>query len=125
MKNFVLIPNCEIYKGYVVDDKTTLEYVNKNKTIRQELKNLEFIQYEKKDTSEYSIETKTTIHLKKGMVVLFENEERGYVVPVDRYVTIKEAIQELDYIKDLDTEVANDIKGNEGKNVKTDRRNKS
>ena len=120
MKNFVLIPNCEIYKGYVVDKNTTLNYENKDKTIKQELKNLEFIQYEKKDTSEFSTETKTTIHLKKGMVVLFENETRGYVVPVDKYVTIKEAIQELEYIKDLDKEVPNDTKGNEGKSARTD-----
>ncbi len=104
MKNFILIPNCEIYKGYVVDDSTILNYENKDKTIKQELKNLEFIQTEKKETDKYITETKTTIHLKKGMVVLFENEDRGYVVPVDRYVSIKEARQELEYIKDLDTE---------------------
>ncbi len=113
MKNLILIPNCEIYKGIVVDENTTLKYENKDKTISQELKNLEFIQTQIIETSEYKTETKTTIYLKKGMVVLFENEERGYVVPVNKYVTIKEAIQELEYIKDLDTEVENDIKGNE------------
>ena len=113
MKNLILIPNCEIYKGIVVDETTKLKYENKDKTIKQELKNLEFVQYQKMDTPEYSTETKTTIHLKKGMVVLFEDEIRGYVVPVNRYVTIKEAIQELEYIKDLDTEVTDDTKRNE------------
>ncbi len=117
MKNLVLIPNCEIYKGFTVDENSTLEYENKDKTLKQELKNLEFIQYQKIDSPEYSTETKTTIHLKKGMVVLFEDEEHGYVVPVNRYVTIKEAIQELEYIKDLDTEVINDTKGNETKDI--------
>ena len=117
MKNLILMPNCEIYKGFIVDENTELKYENKDKTIKQELKNLEFVQYQKTDTPEYSTETKTTIHLKKGMAVLFENEIRGYVVPVNRYSTIKEAIQELEYIKDLDTEVANDIKGNETKDV--------
>ncbi len=117
MKNLVLIPNCEIYKGFTVDENSTLEYENKDKTLKQELKNLEFIQYQKVDSTEYSTETKTTIHLKKGMVILFEDEKNGYVVPVNKYVTIKEAIQELEYIKDLDTEVINDTKGNENKDI--------
>jgi hypothetical protein len=39
------------------------------------------------------------------MVVLFEDESRGYVVPVDRYVTIKEAKEDLECISDLDKEV--------------------
>lgn len=117
MKNLILIPNCEIYKGFTVDEKSTLKYENKDKTLRQELNNLEFVQYQKTDSPKYSTETKTTIHLKKGMVILFEDEERGYVVPVNKYVTIKEAIQELEYIKDLDTEVTNDTKGNENKDI--------
>ena len=117
MKNLVLIPNCEIYKGFTVDENSTLEYENKDKTLKQELKNLEFIQYQKVDSTEYSTETKTTIHLKKGMVILFEDEKNGYVVPVNKYVTIKEAIQELEYTKDLDTEVINDTKGNENKDI--------
>ena len=113
MKNLILIPNCEIYKGYIVDENTTLEYENNDKTIKQKLSNLEFTQIQIVNTPEYTTETKTIIHLKKGMTVLFENEQRGYVVPVNRYVTIKEAIQELDYIKDLDTEVKDDVKRNE------------
>ena len=117
MKNLVLIPNCEIYKGFTVDENSTLKYENKDKTLKQELKNLEFTQRQKVENPEYSTETKTTIHLKKGMVVLFEDEKSGYVVPVNKYVTIKEAIQELEYIKDLDTEVTNDTKGNENKSI--------
>ena len=42
--------------------------------------------------------------MKEGMVVLFENENRGYVVPVDRYVRIGEALEDLECIKDLDKE---------------------
>lgn len=117
MKNLVLIPNCEVYKGMYVDENTTLEYENEKKTLKQKLKNLEFEQIQIVDTPEYRTETKTIIHLKKGMSILFENEDRGYVVPVNKYVTIKEAIQELDYIKDLDTEVIDDTKGNETKDI--------
>ena len=43
--------------------------------------------------------------MKEGMTILFEDENRGYVVPVEKFVTIGEALEDLNCIKDLDKEV--------------------
>ena len=104
MKNFIKNPDVTIYKGVNVDKKTTLKFEREDGNLRQELKNLEFVQFEKRQAENFESETKTTIHLKEGMTVLFEDEKRGYVVPLERYVTIGEALEDLNCIKDLDKE---------------------
>lgn len=105
MKNFIKMPDVTVYKGMIVNKNTTLKYKREDGKLKQELKNLDFVQWEKRETDDFESETKTTIHMKEGMCILFEDEKRGYVVPVDKYVTIGEARQELEYIKDLDKEV--------------------
>ena len=102
MKNFIKIPDVTVYKGIVVDKKSKLSFEREDGSLRQELKNLTFTQYEKRTADNFESEIKTTIHLKKGMVVLFEDENRGYVVPYERYVPIKEAYENIGYILDLD-----------------------
>ena len=98
------IPDVTLYAGVRVDKKTKLKFESVDGKVKQELNNLKFIQIEKREADNFESETKTTIFLKEGMVVLFENENRGYVVPVDRYVRIGEALEDLECIKDLDKE---------------------
>ena len=43
----------------------------------------------------------TTIQLADGDVLIFEDEGRGYIKPVEGFVTIEEAIADLENIKDL------------------------
>jgi len=43
----------------------------------------------------------TTIYLKEGDVLIFEEEGRGYIKPVEAFVTVKEAVEELKCIEDL------------------------
>ena len=43
----------------------------------------------------------TTIYLKEGDVLVFEEEGRGYIKPVESFVTIEEAIEDLTNIRDL------------------------
>ena len=43
----------------------------------------------------------TTIKLKDGDILLFESEGRGYIKPVESFVTIEEALDDLTNIKDL------------------------
>ena len=105
MRNFIKNPDVTIYKGFIVDENSTLSYETKNGNIKQELKNLEFTQVQKIVTDNCDQTINTIIHLKPGMVVLFEDEKRGYVVPVERFVRISEAIEDLNYIIDLDKEV--------------------
>jgi len=105
MKNYIKNPDVTIYKGVCVDKDTVLSFEREDGKLKQELKDFKFVQYEKREADNFVSETKTTIDLKEGMVVLFEDKNRGYVVPVERYVTIGEALEDLGYIKDLDKEV--------------------
>lgn len=105
MKNYIKNPDVTIYKGIEVDKNTKLKFEREDGKVKQELKNLEFVQYERREADNFESETNTKIHLKEGMIVLFEDEKRGYVVPVERYVTIGEALEDLECIKDLDKEV--------------------
>jgi hypothetical protein len=43
----------------------------------------------------------TTIQLQEGDILIFEDEGRGYIKPVESFVTIAEAIEDLENIKDL------------------------
>jgi hypothetical protein len=43
----------------------------------------------------------TTIRLKEGDILVFEEEGRGYIKPLEEFVTIEEAIDDLTNIKDL------------------------
>jgi hypothetical protein len=115
MRNFIKCPDVTIYKGFKVDKSSTLTFTREDGKLKQELKDLEFIQYETRETEEYTSETKTTIHLKEGMVVLYEDENRGYVVPLERFVTIGEAHEDLECILDLDKEIKYDTTRNEEK----------
>lgn len=104
MNRYMKIPDVTLYAGVKVDKKTKLKFESKDGKIKQELSNLKFVQVEKRKADNFESETKTTIYLKEGMVVLFESESRGYVVPVDRYVRISEALEDLEAIQDLDKE---------------------
>jgi hypothetical protein len=43
----------------------------------------------------------TTIELEEGDILLFEEDGRGYIKPVEPFVSIEEAIEDLENIKDL------------------------
>ncbi len=105
MRNFIKCPDVTIYKGVNVTKDTELTFEREDGKLKQELKNLEFRQYEKREAENFESETNSTIHLKEGMTVLYEDENRGYVVPVERYVTVGEAVEDMNCIKDLDKEV--------------------
>lgn len=105
MKNYIKSPDVTIYKGINVNKDTELKFERQDGKLKQELKSLEFVQYEKREADNFESEIKTIIHLKEGMVVLYEDDNRGYVVPVERYVIIGEALEDLECIKDLDKEV--------------------
>jgi len=105
MRNYMKSPDVTIYRGVSVNKDTKLNFEREDGKLKQRLKDLKFIQIEKREADNFETETKTIIYLKEGMTVLFEDEKRGYVVPVERYVTIGEALEDLECIKDLDKEV--------------------
>lgn len=99
MQNFIRKPSIDLYPGIRVDKDAVLEYENEN--VKQSLKDLTFHSVIKVKGVGFESTYDTTIHLNDGDVLVFEEEGRGYIKPVDSFITIAEAIDDLTNIKDL------------------------
>ena len=99
MKNFIMRPSIDLYPGIRVDKNTYLEYKNEN--VKQTVKDLVFHSVTKVKGDGFRSKYDTTIQLQEGDILIFEEEGRGYIKPVERFVAIEEAIEELTNIKDL------------------------
>lgn len=99
MQVFIRKPSVDLYPGIRVDKDTVLEYKNEN--VEQELKDLVFRSVTRVEGEGYKSIYNTTIYLKEGDILVFEEEGRGYIKPVEEFVTIAEAIDDLTNIKDL------------------------
>ncbi len=97
MQKFISKPSIDMYGGIKVTKDTTLEYKNEN--VEQVLKDLVFKSKTIVKGEGYESEYNTTIQLKEGDVLIFEEEGRGYIKPVEQFVTVSEAIEELEHIK--------------------------
>ena len=85
--------------GIRVTKDTSLNYENEN--VKQMLRNLVFKSTTTVKGEGYESTYNTTIYLNEGDILIFEEEGRGYVKPVEEFVTVKEAIEELKCIEDL------------------------
>lgn len=99
MEVFIRKPSIDLYKGIRVDRNTEFEYKNEN--VEQTLKDLVFHSVTKVKGEGFESVYDTTITLNEGEVLVFEEEGRGYIKPVEAFVTIAEAIEDLENIKDL------------------------
>ena len=99
MQVFIQKPSIDLYPGIKVDKETVLEYKNEN--VDQKLENLVFHSVTKVTGKGFESVYDTTIHLEEGDILVFEEEGRGYIKPVESFVTVAEAIEELENIKDL------------------------
>ena len=97
MQVFIKKPSIDLYPGVKVDKDTVLEYKNEN--VEQTLKDLVFHSVTKVKGENFESVYDTTIQLKEGDVLVFEAEGRGYIKPVEDFVTIEEAIEDLTNIK--------------------------
>ena len=97
--NFIRKVSIDLYPGIRVDKDTVLEY--KNEGVKQKLENLKLHSVTTIKGEGYKSKYDTTIQLKEGDILIFEEKGRGYIKPVEAFVTIEEAIEELTNIKDL------------------------
>ena len=97
--NFIRKPSIDLYPGIRVEKETVLEYSNEN--VEQKLENLVFRSITKVKGENFESVYDTTIYLKEGDILVFEEEGRGYIKPVEEFCTIEAAIDELTDIKDL------------------------
>jgi hypothetical protein len=99
MEKFIIKPSIDMYGGIRVTKDTELNYKNEN--VNQSLKNLVFKSVTKVKGEGYESKYNTTIHLNEGDILIFEEEGRGYIKPVEQFVTVSEAIEELEHIKEV------------------------
>lgn len=99
MQRFIRKPSVDMLAGIKVDKDTELEYKNEN--VEQTLKDLVFHSITKVKGDNFESVYDTTIQLKEGDILIFEEEGRGYIKPVEEFVTVKEAIEEFNCISDL------------------------
>lgn len=93
MNYYVLRPDLTPYEGIKVTKETKLEF--RNDKVRQKVEDLELIVESKIEDKKYVSETKMTIFLKEGDILLFERENRGYFLPIDSIGTVDTAIKDL------------------------------
>ena len=97
--NFIRKPSIDLYPGIRVDKNTDLEY--KNDKVSQRLEKLVLHTLMNVSGEGYESTYDTTIQLQDGDILIFDEENRGYIKPVEPFVTIQEAIDDLTNIKDL------------------------
>jgi len=98
-KRFMMKPNAEMYPGIKVTKDTELEH--KTEKVEQTVKDLVFHSVTRLQGDNYVSILDTTIQLAEGDVLLFEPDGRGYVKPVEEFMSVTEAIEELKCIEDL------------------------
>ncbi len=99
MEVFIRKPSIDMFTGVRVTKDTVIEYENENVT--QTVKNLVFHTLSKVSGEKYESIYNTTIKLEEGDILIFEEEGRGYIMPVETFMTVEEAINELECIKDI------------------------
>lgn len=99
MQNFIRKPSIDLMPGIRVTKDTEITF--KNESVTQTIRNLELHSVMKVKGEGYKSKCDTTIFLEDGDVLIFEEEGRGYIKPVEGFVSIEEAIDDLTNIKDL------------------------
>lgn len=92
-QRFIRRPSIDMLAGIRVKKNT--EFVYENENVRQTLKDLVFHSVTKVKGEGFESVYDTTITLKEGDVLIFEEEGRGYIKPVEEFVSVGEAIEEL------------------------------
>ena len=99
MQVFIRKPSVEFYPGIRVDKDTVLEYKDEN--VEQRLEGLVFHSISRVHGDGFDSVYDTTIYLKDGDTLIFDGEGRGYVKPLESFVTVSEGIDDLENIKDI------------------------
>lgn len=99
MQVFIRKPSVDLYPGIRVSKDTVLEYSNEN--VQESIENLVFRSVTKVIGEGYSSVYDTVIQLQEGDILIFEEDGRGYIKPVEGFVTIAEAIEDLTNIESL------------------------
>lgn len=98
MQRYLIKPSIDLYPGIRVDKDTKLTF--ENEKVTQCLKGLVFHSVTRVKGEGYESTNDTTIYLKEGDILIYD-EDRGYIKPVEQMVTVEEALEDLESIKEL------------------------
>lgn len=101
MRKFIMKPDITFYDGIMINKDTKLDF--ENEYVKQTIENLVLKTNKKEKTEKYESEFNLTIKLDEGEILLFE-EERGYFLPSLPMSTVKDAMEDLEAIKNFDKE---------------------
>jgi hypothetical protein len=90
-------PNIDMVAGIRVDKDTDIAYENEG--VKQTIKDLVLHSVMTIKGETYESTYDTTIQLKEGDILVFEEDGRGYIKPVETFMTVAEAIEELECVK--------------------------
>lgn len=95
MKYLKLIrqPNINMVAGIKVTKETDITFENDN--VKQRIKGLVYHGTTKIKGDNYEGKNEITVNLNEGDYVVFDGDERGYIVPAQKFMTVAEAIEEL------------------------------
>lgn len=95
MKYLKLIrqPNISMVAGIKVTKDTNITFENDN--VKQSIKDLVYHGTTKIKGDNFEGKNEITVNLSEGDYVVFDGEERGYIVPAQKFMTVDEAIEEL------------------------------
>lgn len=100
MQAFIRKPSIDFFLGVKVNKDTVLNY--ENERVTQTLENLVLRSVTRVKGDNFEGVYDTTINLSEGDVLIFEDEDRGYILPYGQsFVTVADAIEELTNIKDI------------------------
>lgn len=97
MERFIRRPNVDLYHGVRVTKDTVLDYKSDN--VEQKVENLVLYTTLRAKGEGYENESHIKVYLEEDDVLIFEDEGRGYIKPVERVVTVDEAIADLMDVK--------------------------
>ncbi len=97
--NYIMRPSIDLYPGVKVDKDTVLEFHSEN--VDQTIKDLKLHSVTRVKGDNYEGVYETTVELNEGDILIFEEDGRGYLKPVEPMVTIDEAIEDLANLKEV------------------------
>lgn len=97
-KKLIRQPNIDMVVGIKVDKDTDLTYENEG--VKQTIKDLVLHSVMTIKGENYESTYDTTINLAEGDVLVFEEGGRGYIKPVETFMTVEEAIEELECVRE-------------------------
>lgn len=99
MQMFIRRPSIDQYPGVRVDKDTVLEY--KTETVSQTVEDLTLTSVVIRKGDNFESVLRTVVQLQEGDILIFEDEGRGYIKPVEGFVTAQEAMEDLAVLKEM------------------------